>query len=75
MSSFLIYGKRTQPIRNTNTGEMMGPDLTFRALDWNGKRVTKLVDAFEYATREDAQERLDKVKGKPGVVFEIRKAK
>lgn len=75
MSLFLIYGKRTQPIRNTDTGEMMGPDSRFAALDWSGKRVGKLTDAFEYATREDAQERIDKMGGKPGVVFEIRKAK
>lgn len=73
--SYLIYGKRTEPILNTDTHEYMGPDSRFAALDWDGKRVAKLVDAFEYATKEDAQERIDKVKGKPGVVFEIRKAK
>lgn len=72
---YLLYGKRTQPIRNTETGEMMGPDSRFAALTYDGKRVAKLTDAFEYATREDVQERLDKIKGKPGVVFEIRKAK
>lgn len=75
MGSYLIYGKRTQPILNTDTHEYMGPDATFRALDWSGRRVTKLTDAFEYATKEDAQERIDKMGGKPGVVFEIRKAK
>lgn len=72
---FLIYGKRTEPIFNTDTKEYMGPDSTFRALDAGGKRVNKLTDAFEYATKEDAQEKIDKVGGKPGVVFEIRKAK
>lgn len=72
---FLIYGKRTQPILNTDTHEYMGPDSRFAALDYSGKRVSKLTDAFEYATKEDAQERIDKMGGKPGVVFEIRKAK
>lgn len=72
---FLIYGKRTQPILNTDTYEYMGPDSRFAALTYNGKRVVKLTDAFEYATKEDAQERIDKMGGKPGVVFEIRKAK
>lgn len=75
MPSYLIYGKRTQPIRDTNTGELYGPDSRFAALTYGGKRVTKLTDAFEYATKEDAQERIDKMGGKPGVVFEIRKAK
>ena len=74
MSRYLIYGKRTEPIRNKDTGEMMGPDSRFCALDWNGKRVARKTDAFEYATREDAEERLNKVKGKKGVVFEIRKS-
>lgn len=69
MPTYLIYGKRTQ---KTVGG---GPDSRFAALTYDGKRVAKLTDAFEYATREDAQERIDKVKGKPGVVFEIRKAK
>ena len=59
---YLLYGKRTQPIRNTDTGEMMGPDSRFAALTYDGKRVAKLTDAFEYATREDVQERLDKIK-------------
>lgn len=45
---YLIYGKR------------IGIDKTFRALDYNGVRVNKLADAMAYATKEDAQEILDK---------------
>lgn len=74
MPTYLIYGKRTQPIYNKETHEYMGPDSRFAALTWDGKRVAKKTDAFEYATKEDAQERLDKTAGKPGVVFEIRRA-
>lgn len=73
--SYLLYGKRTLPIEDYSTHEIMGPDKTFAALDWNGVRVTKKSDAFEYATKEDAEERLSKIKLRPGVVIEIRKAK
>ena len=66
--SYLIYGKRTQEVIGG------GPDSRFAALTWDGIRVAKKTDAFEYATKEDAQERLNKIKGKAGVVFEIRKA-
>ena len=71
---YLIYGKRTEPIFNKDTHEYMGPDARFAALDWDGKRVARKSDAFEYATKEDAQERLNKKSGKHGVIFEIRKA-
>lgn len=73
--TYLIYGKRTKPIKNTETGEMMGPDTMFRALTYNGVRVSKLADAGSFATKEDAQEWINKKGHKPGVVFEIRKAK
>ena len=68
MPTYLIYGKRNQEVVGG------GPDSRFAALTWDGKRVAKKTDAFEYATKEDAQERLDKIKGKPGVLFEIRRA-
>lgn len=74
MSGYLIYGKRTEPVRDKNTGKIYGPDSRFCALDWGGKRVARKTDAFEYATKEDAQERIDKMGGKPGVIFEIRKS-
>lgn len=35
-------------------------DKQFRALDYNGVRVFKLEDAGTYATKEDAQEVIDK---------------
>ncbi len=76
--SYLIYGKRTGMI-NPETGQPVF-DKTFRALDSQGCRVTKLTDAMAYATREDAQEQIDKPvpqkRIKEGIVqFEIRKAK
>lgn len=75
MSQYLIYGKRTEAILNTDTHKFMGPDSSFRALNEKGERVSKLSDAFSFATKEDAQEFLDAHKPKHGVVFEIRKAK
>lgn len=59
--SYLIYGKREE-------------DKTFKALDWNGNRVKQLPQAFEFAEKSDAQERLDSVILRPGAKFEIRKA-
>jgi len=76
MSEWLIYGKRTKPWQDKKTGKRHEPDKTFRALDSLGRRVTSLDDAFSYATKEDAQERIDKAHPDiDGVVFEIRKAK
>lgn len=75
MAEFLIYGKRSKPWKDKN-GRTQQPDKTFRALDAQGRRVTSLDEAFSYATKEDAQERIDKAKPPvEGVVFEIRKAK
>lgn len=75
MSEWLIYAKRTKPWRDKK-GIMHQPDKTFKAVDGYGVRVTKLTDAFSYATKEDAQERIDNAKPLiEGVVFEIRKAK
>ena len=74
MSEYLIYGKRTKPWKNKK-GYLQQPDKTFRALDAYGRRVTSLDQAFSYATKEDAQERIDKANPREGVVFEIRKAK
>ena len=74
MSEYLIYGKRTKSWKDKK-GRIHDPDKTFRALDSYGRRVTILDQAFSYATKEDAQERIDKANPREGVVFEIRKAK
>lgn len=66
--AYLIYGKRNVAIN----GE--GPDKKFAALDSRGYRVSKLANAMSYATKEDAQEMIDKM-GREGCEFEIRKAK
>lgn len=76
--SYIIYGKCTGLI-NPKTNQPVY-HKQFRALDSWGVRVTKLSDAMAYATREDAQEQLDKPKVKQrikdGLVqFEIRKAR
>jgi len=69
MSEYLIYGKRQgQLIKGVPTY-----DKTFRALDGFGMRVTSLNKAMSYATREDAQEIINK-KGRTDCLFEIRKA-
>lgn len=70
MSEYLIYGKRQgQLIDGVPTY-----DKTFRALDSSGKRVVKLDQAMSYATREDAQEVINK-KGRTDCIFEVRKVK
>lgn len=79
MSQWLIYGKHLKPWVDSKN-KWHEPDATFRALNYRGVRVTKLVDAGEYATREDAQEVLDrpltKAKIENGeVALEIRVAK
>ena len=76
MTSWLIYGKRTGL---SHKGKPVF-DTYFRALDSKGCRVTKLQDAMSYATKEDAQEILDKFVAKniieQGLVqFEIRPAR
>lgn len=72
---YLIYGKRIKPWRDEHK-KMHEPDARFAALNAKGERVTKKEDAFEFATKEDAQEYLDAHKGtRTDVVFEIRKAK
>ena len=73
--SYLIYGKRTGLI----VDGVPTYDKTFRALRYDGVRVNKLSDAGEYATKEDAQEVLDKkcqAYMKKGLCqYDIRKAK
>lgn len=75
MSSWLIYGKRTGQIVD---GEPVY-DKMFKALNYKGVRVAKLADAGTYATREDAQEVIDKkckdYIDKGWIQVEIRKAK
>ena len=73
MSEWLIYGKHLVPWIDSK-GKMRDPDKTFRALDAHGVRVIKLDNAMSYATKEDAQEVLNK-KGRSDCIFEIRKAK
>ena len=69
MAEYLIYGKRQgQKVKGIPIY-----DKTFRALDGFGHRVTNLNNAMSYATREDAQEVIDK-KGRTDCIFDIRKA-
>lgn len=72
---YLIYGKRQGLVVD---GEPVY-DKMFKALDYGGVRVTKLADAGEYATREDAQEVIDKkcaeYKNAGLCEYQIRKAK
>lgn len=70
MSEYLIYGKRQGQLING----VPTYDKTFRALDSSGIRVIKLEQAMSYATREDAQDVINK-KGRTDCIFEIRKAK
>lgn len=75
MSEFLIYGKHIKSWKDKK-GKTHEPDKTFRALDGSGVRVNKLDQAFSYATKEDAQEVIDKaLASRDDVILEIRKAK
>lgn len=74
MAEWLIYGRRSKPWIDKNH-KVHKPDKTFRALNAKGVRVNKLNEAFSYATKEDAQERIDKAHPREGVILEIRKAK
>lgn len=75
--TYLIYGKHTKPWRGSQDHLLHEPDKMFRAINYQGVRVTKLEDAASFATKEDAQEFLDKHTdpNRDDVAFEIRKAK
>lgn len=78
---YLIYGKVVKPYRSI-TGVYHEPQSMFRALNKYGVRVTSLNKAYQYTSKEEAQEIIDKAKNnlkKSGhdncVEFEIRKSK
>lgn len=74
---YVIYGKRIKEYKDEK-GYTHSEDKRFSALDYAGCRVTNLADAGTYATREDAEEKLEKVcdpKLSEFVKFEIRKVK
>lgn len=75
--TYLIYGKHTKEWWNKQRRRWEDPDKTFRAIDYKGVRVTKLENAASFATKEDAQDYLDKYAdpNRDDVAFEIRKAK
>lgn len=56
MSEYAIYGKRI----GLKVNGIETFDKTFRALNYQGVRVNKLTDAGTYATKEDAQEVINK---------------
>ena len=75
--SYLIYGKHLTKWVDSK-GKLREPEKTFRALDYNGVRVTRIADAGEYATKEDAEEALLRAKpriNKGEVAIEIRVGK
>lgn len=73
---YMIYGKHTKPWRNS-LGQTKDADIKFRALDYGGYPVTRLANAGIYATREDAQEVIDKCadENDDGLQFLIKKVK
>jgi hypothetical protein len=85
MSAWLIYGKviKEMPLPDGNGGKkIVEPQATFRALNYQGQRVSRLVDAGEYYEKEMAQKIVDKAQAywdKKGygdcVAYEIRKSK
>lgn len=83
MSAWLIYGKivKAVPLPDGKGGtKITEPQSTFRALNYNGQRVTRLVDAGEYYEKEMAQKVIDKARAywdkkgyKDYIIYEIRK--
>lgn len=71
---YAIYGKRSKEWLNEETDELMPPDTTFKALDAEGRRVSKLSDAFAFATKEDAERYLFENNTHPrdGFILEVR---
>lgn len=78
MTAYCVYGKRTAPEHWDSISRSMIPqDKQFRAVNDRGVRVNKLEEAIMFASKEDAQEWLNKkLEGsgaKDGVVWDIRK--
>ena len=83
--AYLIYGKVIKPMSlpdGEGNEKIVEPQSTFRALNYKGQRVTKLVDAGEYYEKAMAQKVINKAQAywdKLGygdcVAYEIRKSK
>ncbi len=83
--AYLIYGKVIKPMPlpdGEGNEKIVEPQSTFRALNYKGQRVTKLVDAGEYYEKAMAQKIINKAQAywdKLGygdcVAYEIRKSK
>lgn len=58
---FFIYCKRNAPEHYDPRRDCVVPqDKNFRAIDALGRRVTRLTEAICFATREDAEEFIEK---------------
>lgn len=77
MATYLVYGKRVEGYYDSGMRKYLEPHKTFRALNYNGERVTKLEEAGSFASKEDAEQWLfdPKKKIRSQWKYEIRKAK
>lgn len=75
MPTYLIRGKRTKRWYNEETHQWVEPDKRFAALDYDGKRVTKLENAGTFAEKADAENWINSHKWRDGVELKIDKAK
>lgn len=77
MAIYAIYGKRYKEWVDYR-GHTRKPDTKFHPLDYEGRRVSKKVNAGTYATKKDAKEVLE-TKVDPKCLeftqFEIRRLK
>lgn len=82
--SYLIYGKIIKPVRLYDAAlkrqAIQEPQAQYRALSYEGVRCSRIADAGEYATKEDAEMKLAEVRKRLGqraecISFQIRKAK
>lgn len=73
--AYLIRGKRTKRWYDSDKKQWNEPDKRFAALDYYGKRVSRLEQAGTFAEKSDAQDWIDSHKWRDGVELKIDKAK
>lgn len=71
---YFVYAKMTKPRRN-HQGQWFEEDVKFRAIDGAGRQVSRLTNACEFTTREDAQDFINSHTWYDGCKLEIRKKK
>ena len=69
---FFIYAKMEKPWKDYH-GKWHDPDKRFSAIDGAGQQVSRLAQACEFTTREDAKNFIESHNWRDGIKLEIRK--